>query len=286
MSGLSDHTGALTRWLGLGGLLALVATAVVLKDPPAPSRELPAKPPSQPEIALPPAPPFPDAGVGRLMRIMPSFPGVTMVPMGRMMTNGSPMEMGYFETDHPPGEVLEYYAREFRLRGRNIVTQDDGSGGGSVNYYDDRIGALVAVTTLRVGGATTRTLVFPSLVEAPEGVHLQGTPPESLPQPPGVVTVLRLDEGSGAGGSAGSTTLTQVAHGTPAMLAEFYRSQLPSRGYMPSGGHLARGVELLEFERPGERLSLTLSPIDKDGPPESLITFVLERAPLPQESNR
>ncbi|NPC70804.1 hypothetical protein HPP05_13710 [Corallococcus exiguus] len=285
MSGLTDRTGALTRWLGLGGLLALVATAVVLKDPPAPATALPAKPPSQPEVALPPAPPFPDAGVGKLMRVMPSFPGAVMVPMGRLMTNGSPMEMSYFDTDHPPGEVLEYYAREFRLRGRNIVTQDDGSGGGSVNYYDERLGALVAVTTIRAGGATTRTLVFPSLVEAPEGIHLQGTAPASLPQPPGVVTVLRLDEGSG-GASAGSTTLTQVAHGTPAMLAEFYRAQMPSRGYMPSGGRLAKGVELLEFERPGERLSLTLSPLDKDGPPESLITFVMERAPLPQESNR
>ncbi|MGE6762926.1 hypothetical protein ACQKGO_33255 [Corallococcus interemptor] len=285
MSGLSDRTGALTRWLGLGGLLALVATAALLKDPPPPAPELPARPPSTPEIALPPAPPFPDAGVGRVQRVIPPFPGETLIPLGRLVTNGSPMEMGYFETDHPPGEVLEFYARQFRLRGRHIVTQDDGAGGGSVNYYDDRLGALVAVTTIRVGGAATRTLVFPSLVEAPEGIHLGGTAPESLPQPPGVVTVLRVDEGSG-GLSAGSTTLTQVAHGTPQMLAEFYRAQLPSRGYAPSGRRLARGVEVLEFERRGERLALTLSPLDKDGPPESLITFVLERAPLPQESNR
>lgn len=285
MSGLSDRTGALTRWLGLGGLLALVATAALLKDPPPPAPALPARPPSTPEIALPPAPPFPDAGVGRVQRVIPPLPGTVMIPLGRLVTNGSPMEMGYFETDHPPGEVLEFYARQFRLRGRHVVTQDDGAGGGSVNYYDDRLGALVAVTTIRVGGAATRTLVFPSLVEAPEGIHLGGTAPESLPLPPGAVTVLRVDEGSG-GVSAGSTTLTQVAHGTPQMLAEFYRAQLPPRGYVPSGRRLARGVEVLEFERPGERLALTLSPLDKDGPPESLITFVLERAPLPQESNR
>ncbi|WP_404363367.1 hypothetical protein ACIHQR_25135 [Corallococcus coralloides] len=285
MRGLTDHTGALTRWLGLGGLLALVATAALLKDPPPPADAPPLKRPATPEVALPPAPPFPDAGVGRVQRVFPPFPGAVMVPMGRLVTNGSPMEMGYFETDHPPGEVLEFYAREFRLRGRHIVTQDDGAGGGSVNYYDERLGALVAVTTIRAGGATTRTLVFPSLVEAPEGIHLQGTAPASLPQPPGAVTVLRVDEGSG-GVSANSTTLTQVAHGTPQMLAEFYRAQMPSRGYAPAGRRLARDVEVLEFERPGERLSLTLSPLDKDGPPESLITFVMERAPLPQESNR
>ncbi|WP_375744082.1 hypothetical protein NR800_03720 [Corallococcus interemptor] len=285
MSGLTDRTGALTRWVGLGGLLALVATAALLKDPPPPAPESPAKPPSAPQVALPPAPPFPDAGVGRVHRLIPPFPGVVMVPLGRLVTNGSPMEMGYFETEHPPGEVLEFYAREFRLRGRHIVTQDDGAGGGSVNYYDERLGALVAVTTIRVGGAATRTLVFPSVVEAREGIHLQGTAPASLPQPPGAVTVLRVDEGS-EGPGAGSTTLTQVAHGTPQMLAEFYRAQMPSRGYAPADRRLARGVEVLEFERPGERLSLTLAPLDKDGPPESLITFVLERAALPQESNR
>ncbi|QAT84288.1 hypothetical protein EJ065_2716 [Corallococcus coralloides] len=285
MSGLTDHTGALTRWLGLGGLLALVATAALLKDPPAPATEAPAKPPTTPQVALPPAPPFPDAGVGRVTRVIPPFPGAVMVPMGRLVTNGSPMEMLYFETDHPPGEVLEFYARAFRMRGRHVVTQDDGAGGGSVNYYDERLGALVAVTTIRVGGATTRTLVFPSWVEAREGIHLQGTAPASLPQPPGAVTVLRVDEGNDGLG-AGSTTLTQVAHGTPQMLAEFYRAQLPARGYTPSDLRLARGVEVLDFERPGERLSLTLAPLDKDGPPESLITFVLERAPLPQESNR
>ncbi|MBZ4374851.1 hypothetical protein [Corallococcus sp. AS-1-6] len=285
MSGLTDRTGALTRWVGLGGLLALVATAALLKDPPPPAPESPAKPPSAPQVALPPAPPFPDAGVGRVHRLIPPFPGVVMVPLGRLVTNGSPMEMGYFETEHPPGEVLEFYAREFRLRGRHIVTQDDGAGGGSVNYYDERLGALVAVTTIRVGGAATRTLVFPSVVEAREGIHLQGTAPASLPQPPGAVTVLRVDEGN-EGPGAGSTTLTQVAHGTPQMLAEFYRAQMPSRGYAPADRSLARGVEVLEFERPGERLSLTLAPLDKDGPPESLITFVLERAPLPQESNR
>ena len=283
MSGLTDHTGALTRWLGLGGLLALIATAVLLKDPPP---QAPAPTP-RPVVDLPPAPPLPSSGADRVQRVFPPFPGATMVPMGRLETNGSPMEMGYFETDHPPSEVLEFYAREFRLRGRDIVTQEDGAGGGAVNYYDAKLGALVSVTTIRSGGAMPRTLVFPSLVEAPEGIHLQGTAPASLPQPPGAVTVLRVDE-RGSGPTAGSTTLTQVAHGTPQMLVAFYREQLPARGFTVMDGRTARGVELLEFQRPGERLSLSLSPVAKDGLPESLITLVIERAPPPppQESNR
>ncbi|MFP2902866.1 hypothetical protein [Corallococcus sp. 4LFB] len=101
------------------------------------------------------------------------------------------------------------------------------------------------------------------------------------------MTVLRVDE-QGSGRGTGSTTLTQVAHGTPGMLAEFYRARMPSRGYAPSDRRLSKGVELLDFERPGERVSLSLSPLDKDGPPESLITFVVERVspPPPQESNR
>lgn len=284
MSGLTDHTGALTRWLGLGGLLALIATAVLLKDPP-PAAPAPAPRPGV--VDLPPAPPLPSSGAERVRRVFPPFPGATMVPMGRLETNGSPMEMGYFETDHPPGEVLEFYAREFRLRGRDIVTQEDGAGGGAVNYYDAKLGALVSVTTIRSGGAAPRTLVFPTLVEAPEGIHLQGTAPASLPQPPGAVTVLRVDE-RGSGPTAGSTTLTQVAHGTPQMLVAFYREQLPARGFTVVDGRTARGVELLEFQRPGERLSLSLSPVAKDGLPESLITLVIERAPPPppQESNR
>jgi hypothetical protein len=43
------------------------------------------------------------------------------------------------------------------------------------------------------------------------------------------------------------------------------------------------GVELRDFERPGEHLSLSLSPVAKDGLPESLVTLVLERTPSTEE---
>ncbi|RYZ32073.1 MAG: hypothetical protein EOO72_15860, partial [Myxococcaceae bacterium] len=62
MSGLTDHTGALTRWLGLGGLLALVATAALLKDPPAPAPEAGRPGAWRAASPGPPSPPFPDAG--------------------------------------------------------------------------------------------------------------------------------------------------------------------------------------------------------------------------------
>jgi hypothetical protein len=283
MNRLSDRTGKLTRWVGLGGLLLLVATATMLREPPPPPALA-----SEPE-QVPPTPslvqPIPKPGTGRVQRLFPEYPKSTVIPMGRLEANGNPMEMAYFETTSPAPEVLEFYAREFRKRGHRVVNQPDGAGGGAVNYYDAPRGALVSVTAIGLGGKTPRTLVFPSIVDAPEGVHLKSSVPDSLPRPPGAMTVLRVDDRN-PGPTEGSTTVTEVAQGTPSMLADFYLTQLRERGFSQvdsrSAGH---GVELRDFERPGERLSLSLSPVAKDGLPESLVTLVLERA-TPTEEHR
>jgi hypothetical protein len=281
MKPLSDRTGNLTRWVGLGGLLLLVATAAMLREPPPPPVPAPTLAPAFP----PPVPPVARAGTGRMQRLFPDYPKATVIPMGRLEANGNPMEMAYFETTSPAPEVLEFYAREFRKRGHRVVNQPDGAGGGAVNYYDATRGALVSVTAIGLGGREPRTMVFPSIVDAPEGVHLKSSVPDSLPRPAGAMTVLRVDDRN-PGPSEGSTTVTEVAPGTPSMLAGFYLAQLQERGFSQVDSRSAEhGVELRDFERPGERLSLSLSPVAKDGLPESLVTLVLERT-TPTEEHR
>jgi hypothetical protein len=269
---------------GLGGLLLLVATAATLREPPPEPTPLPEPVAAQP-VSLAPVPPVPQAGTGRIQSLFPSYPKARVVPMGQLEANGNPMEMAYFETPDSMGEVLDFYAREFRRRGHRVVQQPDGAGGGAVNYYDPQRGALVSVTAMAVGSAAQpRTMVFPSIVEAPEGIHLQGSAPASLPRPPGAMTVLRVDDVN-PGSSGGSTTLTEVAHGTPRVLAGFYREQFAARGYTQVESRSGKdGVELLDFRGDGERLTISVSPVAKDGQPESLVTVVLERTRPLQEA--
>ncbi len=268
---LTDRTGTLTRWLGLGGLLLLVITAVTLPEPP---KEPSLAPRAEPEPAREPVAPVPTPSP--MHERFPAFPRTTLIPMGRMETNGNPMEMAFFETQSPPGEVMEFYAREFRRQGRRVTHQPDGAGGGVVNYYDELRGALVSITAIGMGSKPQRTLVFPSIVETPQGIHLHGSAPSTLPRPPGAMTVLRVDDKS-TGPAANSMTLTEVATGTPSMLAAFYREAFAERGYTPSQARSgAHGVEMLTFQKMGERLSVSLAPVTKDGPPESLVTVVQE----------
>lgn len=287
MSGLSDKTGNLTRVVGFGGLMLLVVTAVVLREPP------PAPPGADGSGAnvaavaptLPPAPPLPPTRT-RVDKLFPVYPGAHFASMGNMEANGNPMEMSYFDTASPAGDVLAFYREEFRKRGYHVVTEPDGDGGGAVNYYDPVMGALIAVTAVGVGsGRDTHTMVFPSIVEAPQGVHLAASAPESLPQPPGAMTVMRVDDRN-SGHTQGSSTVTQVAHGTPQMVADFYKTEMAARGFKQNESRNAKGVEMLDFERAGEHVSLSVSPVQKEGLPQSLITLILEQVPLEKESKQ
>ncbi|NVJ26840.1 MULTISPECIES: hypothetical protein [Myxococcus] len=277
MTRLKDRTGGLIRVFGVGGLGLLLALAVTLREPPPPLPE--AEPTPEPPVA-PPSVARPMTA--RFQGAFPSYPQSTTIPMGRMEANGNPMEMAYFETTSPPGEVLEFYAREFRRRGHRTNHKADGPNAGAVSYYDARLGALVSVTAVGAGDKKDRTQVFPSIVETPEGVHLQARVPEALPRAPGATTVLRVDD-LNPGPSEGSITVTEIAQGTPGTLAEFYRRELGQRGFTQVEARSARhGVEVLGFTRPGERLSLSLSPVQKDGLPETLATVVLEQATSPE----
>ncbi|MCE9673055.1 hypothetical protein LY474_35140 [Myxococcus stipitatus] len=280
MKPLSDRTGALTRVLGLGGLLLLVATAATLREPPPPAPPAPEPPPPPAPLA---PPPYAEAMSQRFRGAIPPYPNTKLIPMGRMAANGNPMEMAYFETTDAASEVLEFYAREFRKAGHRLANESDGAGGGALSYYDAKRGALISITTIGVGGPTPRTRVFPSIVEAPQGIHLQARAPDRLPRAPGATTMLRVDDHT-PGPSKDSTTVTEVAQGTPQSLSAFYRQQFEARGYTRvESRDAAHGVALLDFVKPGERVSLSLSPVGKQGQPETLVTVVLEQTPATQE---
>ncbi len=275
---LSDRTGSVPRMVGVVGVVFLVVTVLVLPEP----TPEPAPRPAEPAMATPEvtvadrADPQRLRESSRVRRLVPVFPGSTFTPMGLLEANGNKMEMGFFEAKASLNEVLDFYNREFGKRGRKVVEQPAPNGGAMVNYYDDTIGALVAVTVTPKGSAKApRVLVFPSVTAAPDGIFLKAQAPERLPQPEGVMTVMRVDDHS-VGPSQGSTTLTQVAPGTPGQLAAYYRKEMGSRGYAVISGRSVVNTEVLEFERSGERISLSISPMAKDGAAESVITVVTE----------
>ncbi|WP_395837143.1 hypothetical protein [Cystobacter fuscus] len=276
---MSDKTGKVPRALGLVGVLALIATVMWMPEPPPePEAEVLEPLPPQAQQLPEPPPPRPTETVQRLRRIVPVFPGAHLVPMGQLQANGNPMEMGFFEVRTSAREVMDFYVQQFEQRGRQVVEQPDGSGGGAVNYYDEKLGALVTVNVMAGGTQVSpRTRVFPAIIEAPEGIHLKAEPPAVLPQPEGLVTVLRVDD-QNPGPAQDSATLTQLARGTPRELASFYRKEMAVRGYSAVGGHSGKDVEELDFERRGERVSLTLSAMrTKEGNPETIIAVVMEK---------
>lgn len=268
------------RTVGLAGLVLLVVTVLVLPEP-----EPPAPPaPEPPEVATPLPPPQAPGDdperlreTSRVRRFVPVYPGATFTPMGLLEANGNKMEMGFFETKASVREVLDYYTRVFGKRGRKVIEQAAANGGGTVNYYDETLGALVAVTASPKGGrGEPRTLVFPSVTAMPDGIFLKGQSVERLPQPPGLVTVMRVDDQT-RGPAEGSTTLTQVAPGKPTRLAAYYREEMASRGYTLASKSSSPNAEVMDFLGPGERISLTLTPLSKEGEDESVITIVVEK---------
>jgi hypothetical protein len=275
---LLDKTGSGPKVAGVVGLVALVATILYMPEPaPEPTPAEPA-----PEVVEPePAPAQEDdpqrlKETSRVRRLVPVYPGATFTPMGLLEANGNKMEMGFFNVKATQREVLDFYLREFGKRGHRVAEQPAAGGGGAVNYYDDTLGVLVSVTVSKSGTEREpRTLVFPSVTAAPDGIFIKAQAPEKLPQPDGVMTVMRVDDHT-QGPSENSTTVTQVAPGTPKVLKEYYRKEMTDRGFVVIGQQSASEVEMLDFERPGERVSFTISPLAKQGIAESLIAVVIE----------
>ncbi|MCP3058877.1 hypothetical protein LXT21_08845 [Myxococcus sp. K38C18041901] len=269
---LRDRTGTVTRVLGLGGVLLVVATAATLREPPAE----PPPPPEPPATPLLTPPASAEPMTKRFLGLLPAYPRAKVIPMGKLEANGNPMEMAVFETGDSPGAVMEFYAREFRRQGHRTAVEPDGAGGGAISYYDAKRGSLVSVTAVGMGGTPPRTQVFPSIIDAPEGMHLQAQPLPALPRAPGAMTMMRIEDRN-RGPTQGNTTITELAQGTPGALAAFYRTQLEQRGYVQKDARTgAAGVELLDFQKPGETLSLSLSPMGTSESPQTLVTAVLE----------
>ncbi|AGC42152.1 hypothetical protein MYSTI_00803 [Myxococcus stipitatus DSM 14675] len=281
MKRLKDRTGAVTRVLGVGGVLLLVASAATLREPPPEPPTPPKPPPATGTLLAPPASAEPMSK--RFLGLIPVYPRAKTIPMGRLEANGNPTEMAYFETTDAPGAVMEFYAREFHRQGHRTATEPDGAGGGAISYYDAKRGALIAVTTVGVGGTPQRTQVFPSIIDTPEGMHLKAEAPTVLPRAPGATTMMHIEDRN-PGPTLGNTTVTEVAQGTPASLASFYRRQFQQRGYVEQDSRTEpQGVELLDFQKPGERISLSLSPMTHSEAPETLVTGVIEYVDAAQE---
>jgi len=264
------------------GVVALVATVLLLPESP------PEPPPAPPASEEFPSPDALQAGQdpqrlqesSRVRRMVPVYPGSTFTPMGLLEANGNKMEMGFFEAKAPITEVVDFYMREFGKRGHRVVQQPADNGGATVNYYDPTLGMLVAITATPkdTGRGEPRTVVFPSVTAAPDGILLKAQVPEGLPSPEGLVNVMRVDDHS-SGPAKGSTTMTQVAQGTPALLAAFYRREMGTRGYTVVGSSSSTRVEVLDFERPGKRVSITISPLSDETNTESVISTVVENRP-------
>lgn len=280
MTKLVDRTGSVPRVVGLVGMVLLVVTVLVLpeQEPEVPSE------PVEAEAVASPLPPEADLSdparlreTSRVRRLVPVYPGATFTPMGLLEANGNMMEMGFFEARASVREVMDFYTKEFGKRGRKVIEQPAANGGGTVNYYDETLGSLVAITATPKGGkGEPRTFVFPSVTATPDGIFLKPTALERLPQPEGLMTVMRVDDHT-KGPTEGSTTLTQVARGSPVSLATFYRQEMTARGYVVAGKSSTPTVEVLDFQGPDERISITIAPMSKDGSDESVITVVVEK---------
>lgn len=284
---LLDATGRVPRMVGLIGVGLLVALALMpeAREEPAPSASAEAAAPA-PEMPEPPADdPMMLRESSRLRRLIPVYPGARLVPMGLMEANGNKMEMGYFQVKATAREVLDFYNKEFGTRGRRVVEQLDGTGGGLVNYYDSTLGSLVAVTAKpHVTGPEPVTLVFPSITAVPNGVLLKAEDPQNLPKPSGLVTLMRVDDHT-RGPSEGSSTLTQIATGTPKELGAYYRQEMVARGYAVAESRTQEGVELIDFVKEGDRVQMTISPLNPSGTKvESVIAIVIEDATKRKES--
>ncbi len=258
---LAERTGAGRRLLGFGALMAVVAAAAL-------------------DASAPPARAAGEAQLDSLRRsrlgeVFPAYPGTTQIPMGMLDANENAMEMAFFETRDPPGEVLAFFGRAFEARGQHVeyVGEDEG---GTVSYYDSSLGQLVSLHVMLSGDPNSRrTLVFPSIVDAPDGVSLSAAPIEALPTPEGASAVLRLDDRS-MGRTGGARTMTQIAPGSPAELAAFYRETLPERGFALSSTRTEAETQVLEFGGELGNLSLTISPLATEGKPESVIAIIME----------
>jgi hypothetical protein len=264
------------------GVVALVVTVLLLPESPpepSPARPAPEQAPSPEALQAERDDPQRLRESSRVRRMVPVYPGSTFTPMGLLEANGNMMEMGFFEAKAPIDEVVDYYMREFGKRGYRVVQQPSDNGGATVNYYDATLGMLVAITaTPKETGREPRTVVFPSVTAAPDGILLKAQVPDDLPKPEDLVTVMRVDDHS-SGPAKGSTTMTQVARGSPAQLSAFYRKEMGTRGYTVVGSSSSTRVEVLDFERPGQRVSITISPLSGDNHPESVISTVVENHP-------
>ena len=252
-TGLKDRTDGRLRLIGLGALLTLATAAAVL------SSEAPKAVAATGGEAGDPADPLGLRRSDRFPQRFGGYPGAELTPMGRLSANGNPMEMHFFRTPDPAAEVLRFYARKFRATNHHVDHQGD-QYNGMVSYYDEAVGDLVAVHALTFPGAGggkdpgTQTMVFPTIVQVPEGVHISGEAPPNLPRLENSVVLGRVED-LNAGRAAGSQSVTEIAHGKPEVVLANYAKEMQSRGYRV----VASAQQAADFEGQGQRVSVLVS---------------------------
>jgi hypothetical protein len=258
---LVDRTGLFSRLMGLGALLLLAVAASV--DP--------SSTPTASAVALPARPP------ARFADQFPAYPGTRFIPMGVIDANGTPFELSVATSEATPSQVVEFFGREFQKAGSH-PDFEGGAEEATVSYYDSATGALVSVHALpTVAGGKKATLIVSSIAEGPDRLKLSTETPTSLPTKDGTVTVMRLDERTL---SSGTSTITQIVPGTPAEVAETWRAQVRDLGWSVVESRTGENkVQMLHLVREGERAMVTISPMVKEGEPESVVATVMEKTP-------
>lgn len=196
---------------------------------------------------------------------LPPYPGAHPLPAGpKTELAGTTVELGWFETNDPVGQVLGYYEGTFLDAGYPIVGKRYGDGAGYTGYRDPQTHELHLISAMQQG---QHTLVFPSRSK----VTMQGqqTPPPELSLPEGAQRVVVMT--SKREGAEHVSVFGVVPNRSEAEVLGFYRSRWAANGFAiddgaPSGDGLqlsarkdAAAVRVLVRKQPGHDVEVFLN---------------------------
>jgi hypothetical protein len=195
------------------------------------------------------------------VRYLPSYPGAVITDLAENTTGqGVAFKAGMFMTKDPLEDVIAYYRRELEKAGRFVVSQHWGDGAAYVGFY----GPDKRMHTVAVMRSGSKTLTFLSnsdpeaFLRSNSAQHL-----DELPQMPDLTGELKFvfnDEGV-----AHSTFFAKAPDMPLKQAVDFYTQGLTKAGWRQQGETFKQGGrERMEFARPGQELSLTLSKDEKE----------------------
>lgn len=166
-----------------------------------------------------------DPMAGYFGQDMPRYPGTQELPAGpNSLVGGTRVRMSTFSTDDDPVRVARFYQHFWQAR-QLFVTSDVTHMGGVVSAVDTSGGRVYQALIVVQGG---RTVVFPSLTEAPLRADAPTAGPAVVPLFPGSSAVIHL--GADEGTSAARIVLS-MNDGTLAENLAHYERELRAAGY-------------------------------------------------------